>query len=264
MEEMVQNGQLRVSLVQYDIAWENKQKNLDHIKKIASQLEGQTDLLVLPEMCTTGFSMNSHNLAEPIEGQTIFALKKYARDYDMAICGSYIAEDSGNYYNRGFFITAENAYYYDKHHLFRMGSEPQHFSAGEGKRIIEYKGLNICLLICYDLRFPVWARNVENEYDLLIYTANWPASRAKVWNALLIARAIENMSYVCGVNRIGIDGNGLQHQGESKLIDAKGNEIITLGMNQNEVKTVIISKSELEQFRTKFPAWKDADKFRII
>lgn len=144
-----------------------------------------------------------------------------------------------------------------------MGSEPQYFSSGDSRLIFEHKGFNICLLICYDLRFPVWARNIENAYDLLIYVANWPASRAKVWNALLTARAIENMSYVCGVNRIGIDGNGLAYNGGSKLINAKGNEISSIGLNHECVETVYVSKAELEQFRTKFPVWKDADKFEI-
>ncbi|MDH6307681.1 omega-amidase [Dysgonomonas sp. PFB1-18] len=261
---MEQDEKLRISLVQYDIAWENKQKNLDYIQKVISALSGKTDIIVLPEMCTTGFSMNSRNLAEPDNGNTITSLKQWSKQYNVAICGSYIAEDNGNYYNRGFFITPADEHYYDKRHLFRMGGEPQYFSAGSEKIIFTYKGFNICLLICYDLRFPVWARNVDNAYDLLIYVANWPASRAKVWNTLLIARALENMSYVCGVNRIGTDGNNLDHEGGSKLINAKGDEISAIPLNQEQVETVCISKIELEHFRAKFPVWKDADRFEII
>lgn len=260
---MLQDCKLRISLVQYDIAWENKQKNLDYIHTVVSGLEGKTDVVILPEMYTTGFSMNSHNLAEPVSGNTITLLKQWAAQYDVAVCGSYIAEENTNFYNRGFFITPDKEFYYDKRHLFRMGAEPQSFSAGGKRLIFEHKGFNICLLICYDLRFPVWARNIDNEYDLLIYTANWPASRAKVWNALLTARALENMAYVCGVNRIGKDGNGLIHEGCSKVIDAKGNEILSLGTDLGQVGTVCISKLELEQFRAKFPVWKDADRFEL-
>ncbi|HMM03089.1 MAG: nitrilase family protein [Prevotella sp.] len=260
---MLQDCKLRISLVQYDIAWENKQKNLDYIHTIVSGLEGKTDVIILPEMCTTGFSMNSRNLAEPLRGTTITLLKQWAAEYDVAICGSFIAKENTDFYNRGFFITPDKEFYYDKRHLFRMGAEPQSFSAGGKRLIFEHKGFNICLLICYDLRFPVWARNIDNEYDLLIYTANWPASRAKVWNALLMARALENMTYVCGVNRIGKDGNGLIHEGCSKVIDAKGNEILSLGTDLGQVGTVCISKLELEQFRAKFPVWKDADRFEL-
>lgn len=249
-------------MAQYDIVWENKSANLNKIKVIASRLSGQTDILVLPEMFSTGFSMNSHNLAEPVSGNTITQIRKLSAKYDMAICGSFIAVEAGRYFNRGFFITGDDSYYYDKRHLFRMGSEPQSFSAGNGRLVFEHKGFNICLQVCYDLRFPVWARNVENQYDLLIYVANWPSARAKVWNTLLEARAIENMCYVCGVNRCGTDGNGLKHDGGSKLIDAKGHNVISVAEGEN-VATISVSKKELEDFRLKFPVWKDADKFTI-
>lgn len=260
---MQSNDKLRISLVQYDIAWENKDKNLSYIDNIISGLNGKTDIVVLPEMFSTGFSMNSHNLAEDINGKTISQIKDWAGKYNIAICGSFIAKDGPDYYNRGFFITPTKEYYYDKRHLFRMGSEPQSFSAGNKRLIVEYKGFNICLLICYDLRFPVWARNVNNEYDILIYAANWPTSRINVWNTLLPARAIENMSYVCGVNRIGTDGNSLTYNGTSKMINARGEEISFIGLNKEQVETVCISRSELEQFRTKFPVWKDADEFKL-
>lgn len=254
---------LRLTIAQYDIAWENKQTNFDLIHNIVVNLKGKTDIIILPEMCTTGFTMNSHNLAEQNNGETITLIKRWAIENDVAICGSFIAVDKECYYNRAFFITPEKEYYYDKRHLFRMGSEPQYFSSGESRIIFEHKGFNICLLICYDLRFPVWARNTDNEYDILIYVANWPASRTKVWDALLTARAIENMSYVCGVNRIGKDGNGLVYNGSSKLINAKGEEISSTILDKEQIETVLISKRELEEFRTKFPVWKDADKFEI-
>lgn len=260
---MFQDDKLRLSLVQYDIVWEDKQKNLEYLHNILESLSDKTDIIVLPEMFTTGFSMNSQNLAEPNDGKTITQIKQWAKEYNIAICGSFIASDKNIFYNRGFFISSDNEYYYDKRHLFRMGSEPQYFSSGNNRLIFKHKGFNICLLICYDLRFPVWARNIDNEYDLLIYVANWPASRAKVWNALLTARAIENMSYVCGINRIGTDGNELIYNGGSKLINARGDEISNIELNREQVETIYISKTELEQFRAKFPVWKDADKFDI-
>lgn len=260
---MLQDRKLRISLVQYGIVWEDKEANLHYIQKIVTSLAGKTDIVVLPEMCTTGFTMNSQKLAEPNYGTTISLFKQWSKESDIAICGSFIAKDKEDYYNRGFFISPDNNFYYDKRHLFRMGKEPEYFSAGNKRLVFEHKGFNICLLICYDLRFPVWARNVGNEYDLLIYTANWPESRANVWNTLLTARAIENMSYVCGVNRIGKDGNKLMYRGDSKLINAKGEEITSIEANKNQIETVCISKTELEQFRNKFPVWKDADDFEL-
>ncbi|NDV68104.1 amidohydrolase [Dysgonomonas sp. 25] len=254
---------LRVTLVQLDIIWENKAANIDKVHAFIKEKAAVTDLFVLPEMFSTGFSMNSHALAESNEGNTVNKLKHWAKEYSVAICGSFIAEDGGEYYNRGFFITPEASHFYDKRHLFRMGEEANYFSAGNKRLIVEHKGFNICLLICYDLRFPVWARNVDNEYDLLVYAANWPESRSKVWNTLLEARAIENMCYVCGVNRSGTDGNKLKYKGESKLIDFKGN-ILDASDADETATTVAISKDKLTDFRSKFPAWRDADKFKLI
>lgn len=254
---------LRISLAQYDIAWEDKKANLIYIEKVLEKLNGLTDLVVFPEMCTTGFTMNTHTFAETDDGETISCLKSLSKKYNVAICGSFIATDYANYFNRGFFITPYSEYYYDKKHLFRMGNEPKHFSAGKNRLVFELNGFNICLLICYDLRFPVWSRNIDNEYDLLIYVANWPEPRAKAWEALLTARAIENMSYVCGVNRIGKDGNNQNYDGRSKLIDPKGEEILNLPLNIEYIETACIYKSDLEILRNKFPVWKDADKFEL-
>lgn len=258
---MLQDRKLRISLVQYDIVWENKEANLHYVEDVATSLAGKTDIVVLPEMFTTGFTMNSHKLSESNDGDTITLLKQWATEFDIAICGSFIAKEKGHFFNRGFFISSESEYFYDKRHLFRMGKEPEYFSPGDKRLIFEHKGFNICLLICYDLRFPVWARNINNEYDLIIYTANWPESRAKVWNTLLAARAIENISYVCGVNRIGKDGNDLVYKGDSKLIDAKGEVLASIKVDK--VETVSISKDELDKFRNKFPVWKDADSFEL-
>lgn len=259
-----EDPKLRISLLQIDIKWEDKAYNLEKVRRHIIELAGKTDLVVLPEMFSTGFSMNSHNLAESNDDETISLLKKWAKEYNIAICGSYIATQDNKYYNRGFFISDEQACFYDKRHLFRMGDEPKHFSSGNSHCIIEHKGFKICLLVCYDLRFPVWARNYGNKYDLLIYTANWPQSRIKVWNTLLDARAIENLSYVCGVNRVGEDGINIKYNGQSALVDFKGNKIVHITEPEEKVVTVEISKQDLIKFREKFAVWKDADPFTLM
>jgi len=258
------NENLRISLLQLDIKWEDISYNLEHVHKYLSLLEGKTDLAVLPEMFSTGFSMNSSGLAEENNGPTITALQNWSRAYNIVICGSFIAEENKKFYNRGFIITPDQSSFYDKRHLFRMGGETDFFSAGNNRCIIEHKGFKICLLVCYDLRFPVWARNINNEYDLLIYVANWPKSRIKVWNTLLEARAIENLAYVCGVNRVGEDKMKILYNGQSTVVDFKGNKIISLTDPVEMIETIEISKKDLKMFREKFPVWKDADKFNLI
>lgn len=265
---------LRISLLQTDIIWENKEANLFHLYNNLKQLKGTTDIVVLPEMFTTGFSMNSHELAEPVDGNTIQTLQRWASEFQLAIVGSYIASsyplsaasaEERQYYNRGFFITPEQTtYYYDKRHLFRMGNESENFSPGNNRIIIPFRGWNILLLVCYDLRFPVWSRNVNNEYDLLIYVANWPKSRRQVWHTLLQARSIENMSYVCGVNRVGKDGNNIAYQGGSMLFSAKGELLSSCEDDKENYTTFSLDYSSLNEFREKFPAWKDADPFHIL
>lgn len=255
---------MRISIVQADVAWENKKENLNRLHKKLESLRGKTDLVVLPEMFSTGFSMNSHVLAEPTDGETITALRSWASAYGVALAGSYIAVEDGQYYNRAFFLTPEGEeYYYDKRHLFRMGDEPDAFSPGNEKIVIPYRGWYVRLLICYDIRFPVWSRNISNEYDLLIYVASWAESRRLVWDTLLPARALENMSYVCGVNRIGTDGNGISHNGGSVVYSPKGEKLLSIPDNEEGVATVELSLDSLQRFREKFPAWKDADVFDI-
>lgn len=254
---------LRITIFQQDIEWENKDANLLSIHNIIASHSQDSDIIIMPEMCTTGFSMNSRKLAEANDGKTITQLRQWSEEYGVALCGSFIACENDQYYNRAFFITPQEYYSYDKRHLFRMGEEDRYFSPGNKKLIVEHKGFNICLLICYDLRFPVWSRNVNNEYDLLIYVANWPESRINVWNSLLSARALENMSYVCGTNRVGIDGNKLKYNGHSKIINARGEELGLIEHNNSCTKTITISKDELIKFRNKFPTWKDSDKFDI-
>ena len=257
-------AQLRVTLLQTDIVWKNKEMNLCHLRKNLKSLCGLTEIVILPEMFTTGFSMDSDELAETTKGITVETLKQLAHENKTALCGSFICADSGKYYNRGFFITPDGKeYYYDKHHLFRMGSEQNHFTAGQKQLIIPYNDWNICLLVCYDLRFPVWSRNVNNCYDLLIYVANWPKPRRNVWDALLTARAIENQAYVCGVNRVGIDGYGLNYDGGSAIYSAKGKILAKVDDGQEGCVTATIDLNNLTAFREKFPVWMDSDSFTI-
>lgn len=252
---------LRIALAQMDILWENKTANFHYLKQVVGNTCAQEtpDIVVLPEMFSTGFSMHSHELAESFEGETISQLTNFAIQFEVAIVGSFICKEEESYYNRAFFITPKEAYFYDKHHLFRMGGEAQSFSPGNERVIVTYKQWQIMLLVCYDLRFPVWSRNRGCEYDLCIYVANWPASRIHVWDALLVARALENQTYVCGVNRVGIDGNGISYNGHSKLIDARGEVLLQLFDEKACTEIVTIDKEPLLRFREKFPVWMDAD-----
>ena len=255
---------LKISIVQTDIAWENKQENLRMLREKLHALRGTTEIVVLPEMFSTGFTMKGRELAEPVSGITVRILKELAADFQLALCGSFICSERSNYYNRAFFITPEGEeFYYDKRHLFRMGNEAEYFSSGNNKLIISYRGWNICLLVCYDLRFPVWSRNVNNEYDLLIYVASWPQARRLAWDTLLCARALENMCYVCGVNRIGVDGNKLIYNGGSVVFSAKGEVLASVPDGEEGIETVSLSLISLQQLRDKFPVWKDADAFRL-
>ncbi|MDL2241384.1 nitrilase family protein [Bacteroidales bacterium OttesenSCG-928-L03] len=256
-------SRLRISIIQKNLAWEDKVANLSAFGEAIQGLEGTTDIVVLPETFSTGFSMNANDLAEDDKDETLEMIKQWAGTYDLAICGSFIAREKGEFYNRAFFITPQDSYYYNKRHLFRMGGEQEIFSPGKEKTTLSYKGWNIRLAVCYDLRFPVWLRNKGNEYDLLIVPANWPEARNSVWETLLKARAIENQSYVCGVNRIGDDSTGIPHAGNSMLVDYKGNLMISAGIHQENILTVEIDKENLDRFRIKFPVWKDADHFEI-
>ena len=258
-------NELRISLVQADIFWEDKDRNIKYYGNLLKKLSGKSDLAVLPEMFSTGFSTQSFHLAETNEGTTIQAVHAWAKEYQLAVCGSFLAkDDSERIFNRAFFIEPNgNEWFYDKRHLFRMGLEQKRFVAGNQRVIVPYKGWNIRLIICYDLRFPVWIRNRKNEYDLLICPANWPAVRANVWQVLLVARALENQCYVCGINRIGKDGNLIEHHGDSVLIDFKGSRMLETALNEESVVTGALQKDQLDDFRERFPAWMDADEFEI-
>ena len=255
--------ELNLSFFQYDIAWGDKEKNLSQVEKALSLLSGTSDVLVLPETFSTGFSMLNNELSEPVSGETIATLSRWTRQYGVAVSGSFICSEEGRCYNRAFFLTPDNeCFFYDKRHLFRMGEEHLHFSPGTQRIIVPYKGWNISLLVCYDLRFPVWSRNTDNGYDLLLYCANWPAVRVDAWLSLLKARAIENCAYVAGVNRVGADGNGIAHSGQSVVYDYKGGVLNELS-DEEQLCTVSLSLERLRRFREKFPVWKDADRFDV-
>ena len=255
---------MRISLVQDTIFWADKTANLQKVSRQLALLAGETDLVVLPEMFTTGFCTNELKLAETLEGETVRMLKTWAVQFNLAIAGSFIATENDKIYNRAFFVFPSGEFQTaDKRHLFSMGDEHLHFSSGEKRMIVNFCGFNICLLVCYDLRFPVWARNVNNEYDLLIFVANFPERRIDVWDILLKARAIENQSYVCGVNRIGTDGLGIAYNGHSAIFDFKANPLLTFPENNTAIQTTQLTIESLQLFRQKFAVWKDADGFEI-
>jgi len=257
------NNPLRVSLVQFEIAWEDPLANCALLEEKLQHLINLTDVVVLPEMFSTGFSMNDQG-AEIGHGPVIKWLKLMANRLNALVVGSIKCKENNQFFNR-FVALKPNGekFSYDKKHLFRMGGEDQFYTAGNERLIISYKNWNISAFVCYDLRFPVWSRNVDLSYDLAIYVANWPAVRAHAWNTLLRARAIENLSYVVGVNRIGQDGNEIQYQGDSALISYLGNDLLNLS-NEDSILTLSISKSDLMEFRAKFPTDLDADHFELI
>lgn len=251
---------LIITLVQPNIIWENREANL---KKYSVMLRGvgQTNLVVLPEMFTTGFSMNPEKLKETMEGPSVQWMKSLAKEKNTAVAGSLIIEEKGKSFNRLLWVFPNGKVeFYDKRHLFTMSGEHLHYSSGNKKLVVEYLGWRFCPLICYDLRFPVWSRNTEN-YDVLLYVANWPSPRHHVWKNLLIARAIENQSYCIGVNRVGADGTGNGYAGDSALVDSKG--IATFLSEKEQVKSFEISLNELHRFRKKFPVLEDKDRFQI-
>ncbi len=251
-------------MIQSHITWEDRDENLGYYGELLRRVSGRTDIAVLPETFTTGFSMDVERLADTMDGPTVGAVKGWASKYRMAVAGSFIVKDGGKYFNRALFITPEGEeHYYDKRHLFRMAGEDSRFAAGDKRTVVSYKGWNICLQVCYDLRFPVWSRNRGNEYDLLIYVANWPETRKRVWKTLLSARAIENMAYVCGVNRVGIDGKGFVYRGDSMVFSPKGKKLADAGKREEITRTCTLSHADLDELRAKFPAWKDADAFAL-
>ena len=253
---------MKISIIQPELAWENKTANLEHLSDLMLQLDHETDIIVLPEMFSTGFSMNT-SLCEPYNGLTFNWMKRLASEGGFAVCGSYMVLEKEKVYNRFVFVTSDEDYSYDKRHLFSIGEEDRFFEKGNSRSIFRYKGWSISPFVCYDLRFPVWSRN-RNDYDLAIYVSSWPEARINVWNTLLRARAIENQCYVAGSNRTGTDGNGVKHNGMSQIINPRGDLIMSAGANEEKVISADLSFEELKDFRKKFDVLRDADEFDIV
>jgi omega-amidase len=257
-------GTLRVALLQQSLVWREPAANRAHFEALLRPLAGHSDLAILPETFTTGFSMQVQDIAEPAGGPTAQWLTQLAQELDCAITGSVITREEGRYFNRLLWaVPGEPLRNYDKRHLFRMGREHEHFTAGRDAWSVAWRGFRICPQVCYDLRFPVFSRRREGlDYDLLFYVANWPAVRADAWRQLLRARAIENQAYVIGVNRVGADGLGVAHRGDSAVIDFLGGTLAEAGDEACVLSAQLPSQS-LAAFREKFPAHLDADRFTL-
>lgn len=253
---------LEVTIVQTELQWHNAEGNLAHFSELLAAPERPTDLIVLPEMFTSGFTMQPEKNAQRMDGSAVRWMAETAAATRAAICGSLIIEENGSYYNRFVLMRPDGKHqYYDKRHLFRLAGEHEHYRAGTASPTFVLKGWRIRPTVCYDLRFPVWSRN-RGDYDLLVNTANWPASRQQAWETLIRARAIENLAYVAAVNRIGADGNDIGYKGGSAIIDFLGNYLAILG-EQPGLAFASLCPEELADFRRKFPFHADADEFVI-
>ena len=254
---------LVTAILQADLIWEDPTANLNAFREKIQKLSPEVDLIVLPEMFSTGFSMNAAALAEPSEGRSLEWMREVAALKDAAVTGSVIIEEAAKFYNRLFFVFPDGSYKtYDKRHTFTLAGEHEVYESGKERLTLIYKGWIICPLICYDLRFPVWARNTE-DYDLLLYVANWPAVRTTAWDTLLKARAIENLSYCIGVNRVGTDGNKHPYLGHSAVYDCLGAMISTLDFEKEFQQEVVLRKSHVKETREKLRFLQDRDTFEI-
>jgi len=253
---------MRLTIVQTTLHWENPDANRTMLAGTLAPLAGQTDLIVLPEMFTTGFSMNAAVLAEEMDGSTVRWLREQAAKLGAAIAGSFICRDGERYHNRLVFMRPDGGFqHYDKRHLFGLAGEHKTYSPGSERLLVDWMGWRICPLICYDLRFPVWSRQRKAEpYDLLLYVANWPSRRGHHWRSLLPARAIENQCYVAGVNIVGADGNGYEYQGDSGVWDFSGHSLCQIS-GQAGVCTVALNRDGLHEYRAQLPFLDDADGF---
>jgi len=253
---------LTVTLIQSTLDWHDAGANRARFDGLIAGIGEPTDLIVLPETFSTGFTMDAEQQAETMDGETVAWMKLVAQDFDTTICGSLIIEENGNHYNRLIWMPPDApAASYDKRHLFRPGGERDHFTPGRKRSVFTVKDWRICPLICYDLRFPVFSRGID-EYDLLLYIANWPKSRRSAWHTLLPARAVENLCYSMGVNRIGIDGNDVETAGGSMIVDYLGSLLVDCGDGE-QIITTRLDGNALQRYRKKFPAHLDADNFSI-
>ena len=253
--------QLNIALIQSNLIWENPGQNRKFFSKKIFAIKEPIDVIVLPEMFSSGFTMNPERVSETIQGETVTWMKEMAAKSNAAICGSLVISEGGHCFNRFVFATPEgNLESYDKRHTFTLAGEHKVYKAGNNRQVINYKGWKINPLVCYDLRFPVWARNTDN-YDVLIYVANWPKPRINAWDALLKARAIENMSYCIGVNRVGFDHNNHEYSGHSAVYDGLGECITSIAPNVEQVEVVTIKKNHIETIRQKLKFLDDKDEF---
>lgn len=270
---------LNITIIQSDLHWESIDKNLEMFSQKITAIAEHTDLIVLPEMFNTGFTMNTGLVAEQMNGKTMQWMWRLSKEKKCVLTGSLIIVENGRYYNRLIWMKPDGTFEtYDKRHLFRMAKEDNYFTPGNNRIITELNGWRICPLICYDLRFPVWSRNkwtknthntdptnlnLTADYDVLLYIANWPERRSHPWRSLLVARAIENQAYVTGLNRIGADGNDITHSGDSAIINFKGETLSKTKVNEESVETISLNYAELEEFRKTFPVGLDADNFSV-
>jgi omega-amidase len=254
---------MKISIIQSSLAWEDKPANFKNLGEIIKPLANKSDLIILPETFNTGFSMNPVKLSENQNGETLEWMKHTAAEGNHGICGSYIVNDNGRYFNRWVSVFPDKeTQFYNKRHLFSMGGEGKLLTPGDSRLVFTFRGFRISPYVCYDLRFPVWSRS-KNDCDLMIYAANWPEARREVWNTLLRARAIENQCYVAGANIIGTDGEGIKYCGESVIINPRGEVIASDSLNKEAVISADLSLEELNDFRNKFPVFNDADSFTI-
>lgn len=254
---------LHLTLIQSNLYWESPDANLAMFEEKIWQFDKTGDLIILPEMFNSGFTMNAEAMGEPMNYKTFRWMKQMSKQTGSVITGSFIVKEGQKYFNRLIWMQPDGNYdFYDKRHLFRMAGEHNTFSPGSNKLVKTIKGWKVALFICYDLRFPVWSRNKNNEYDLAIYIANWPTARSIAWKKLLPARAIENLCYVAGVNRIGTDNNSISYSGDSGIFDFKGENLVNLYEKETSA-TFTLEKDKLISFRKEFPANQDADDFFI-
>jgi len=254
---------LSFSLIQTTLFWEDKAANLAMLAKKIMGIEEYTEIIVLPEMFSTGFSMQPEKFAETMDGPSVDWMRRISAEKKVILTGSLMIKEDEKYYNRLIWMLPNGELgYYDKRHLFAFAEEDQHYSAGNKRLIASVKGWKINLQICYDLRFPVWARQQGEEYDLLLYVANWPEKRNHAWKTLLTARAIENQCITIGVNRVGLDGNNIAHSGDSLIVGPLG-EVLYHCAYEEAIFTITLQKEEINNARSQFPFWKDADFFQI-
>ena len=263
---------LRVTVCQQPLVWEAKAANLQFWEEKLRPLKGQTDLIVLPEMFTTGFTMKVNELAESMDGPTVSWIRNLSEELGATITGSIIVREEctaggsgGKFFNRMLWANPDRSFtWYNKRHRFSFAEEDKFFTAGNERKIIDHAGWRIMPQVCYDLRFPVFSRNtLKDRYDVLIYVANWPAARSSAWRSLLVARAHENQCYVVGVNRVGSDGKGIEYDGSSLVVSPKGEILCAFGAGEEAIETVTLSKTKLDNFRDKFRPLDDADEFEL-